>query len=532
MPTAPTPPNTHHASPVAGTPAPALGIPPAIWVCGAVLVGCALGATRHEAWLPVVGLGVVALILAALSRMAAAWTIAIVLLALGGALWRTAPLPPHRVQWPNTAVSEVHGITTAWPITNSGGSTVRVPVHIVSARTKTDWQATDATFMAILPDYPVIARGDAVFIIGAPRLEASAETDGTLYSRYARVERANTRHNGEDIAHMLMAGMRGRIEAAVRPPESGLIVGMLLGEKSALDPGTRSAMAATGTTHFIVIDGGSVAQMAGLIAVVGRAIGARRRSVWILVSLAGIMAYAFIMGADPPVIRAVTMGTIALLAPLLGRRADPLVSLGFAAAAMALWHPAIVTSLSFLISFSATFGVIALTPWVHRQMERVALERRFPHLTEMLAVSVAVYLATEPIIWHAFGQISPVSPVANVILEPLAPAIMALGAAASALTFLPIPLVAQAVGVVAAVPAWLFLRIVHLGAALPLAGMLAPQPGVAATLACYIVPTLVVFAMKAVREWRGNISRGVFGWGVSGFAVTLAAALVVLFWTT
>ncbi len=528
MDASPTPTDVH----AAGTPTPALGVPPAIWVCGAVLVGCVLGPTRHDAWLAVVALGAIALILAALSRIAAGWTVALTLLALGGALWRTAPPPLHVVQWPNATVSEVHGVVTAWPVTNSTGNTVRVPVHVVAAHTKTEWQAADATFMAILPNYPVVARGDAVFIIGTPRLEASGETDGTLFSRYARVERANTQHNWQDVAHTLTKGLRGRIEAAAPPPESGLIVGMLLGDKSALDSGTRSAMSATGTTHFIVIDGGSVAQMAGLIAVVGRAIGSRRRGAWILVSLAGIVAYALVMGAEPPVIRAVTMGAIALLAPLLGRRADPLVSLGVAAAGMALWKPAIVTSLSFLISFAATFGVIALTPWVYRQMERVALARRFPHLTEMLAVSVAVYLATEPLIWHAFGQISPVAPVANVILEPLAPAIMALGAAASALTLLPVPLVAHVIGVAAAAPAWVFLRIVHLGAALPLAGMLVPQPGVAATLACYIVPTLAVFAVKAAREWQGNIPRGVFGWGMSGFIVTLAAALVALLWMT
>jgi len=515
---------------VAGTPAPALGIPPALWACGAVLVGCALGPTRHDAWLPVVALGAMALILAALSRITVAATVAFALLALGGALWRAAPPSPHVVRWPNAVVSEVHGIVTAWPATNSTGNTVRVPVHVVSAHTKTDWQAADATFTAILPNYPAVARGDAVFIIGTPRLEAGAETDGTLFSRYARVERANTQRNWEDVAHLLTTGLRGRIEAAVPPPEAGLVVGMVLGDKSALDPGTRSAMSATGTTHFIVIDGGSVALMAGLIAAMGRAIGARRRGVWTLISLVGIAAYAFIMGADPPVIRATTMAAIALLAPLLSRRADPLVSLGVAAAGMALWQPAIVTSLSFLISFAATFGVIALTPWVHGQMERVAVARRFPHLTEMLAVSVAVYLATEPLIWHAFGQISPVAPVVNVVLEPLAPPIMALGAAASALTFAPIPFVAQSVGTVAAVPAWLFLRIVHLGVALPLAGVLVPQPGVGATLACYAMPALTVFAVKAAREWRGNVPRGVFGWGVSGFAVTLAAAIAALLW--
>jgi len=522
----------------AGTTTPALGIPPAVWVCGAVLLGCTLGPTRHSAWHVVIALAVVALALAALSRITTAWTIALVLLALGGALWRAAPPPLRVVQWPNVSsagsVNEVIGIATAWPVTTTTGNTVRVPLHVTGARTKDDWQKVDATFTMLVPAYPPIARGDAVFVIGTPRLQGGAESDGTLFASYLRVERANTEHTWEDVAHAITAGLRARIEAAVRPPESGLIAGMLLGEKSALDTRTRNALATTGTTHLVVISGWNISLVAGLLAAFGRLFGAKRRGMWAFVSLAGIVAYTLAVGAEPSVVRAAIMGAVAVVAPLVGRRADSLVALGVAAAAMSLWQPTVVTNLSFLFSLVATFGVLVVAPWLHEQLTRFAMGRMFPHLTEIFAVTFAAHLMTEPLAWYAFGRVSLIAPIVNVIVEPLVPPIMALGAAVSAMGFLPTSTATEILGAVAALPAWLFLRVIHLGAALPLAAVSVPQAGVWIAAACYAVPAAIILAMKATRVWRGAVSPGTMNmrWGVGGFAVTLAIALVAVIWTT
>ncbi len=512
-----------------GIPASALGVPPLVWVCGAALLGCASGPTRGDAWIVVVAFALVALALASMLRSGAAWTAAFAVLAFGVSLWHAAPPAPRPVRWPAGEVQTMRGVVLAWPVLSDRYA--RTPVRIVAARADGPWEEADATLTAFLPPYPPVARGDIVYLSGTVRLQRESERDGVLFARFASVERANRRLTPDDLRHAITTGLRGRVEAHVRPPESGLIVGMLLGERAAPDAATRDALNATGTTHLVVVSGWNIALVAGLFAAAGRGIGGNRRRLWAAASLAGIAAYTFAVGAEPPVVRAAIMGGAGLVAPLVGRRADPLASLALAAAAMALLHPPVVASLSFLFSLAATFGVLVVAPWLLRQMERVAIGRATPWLTAPLSVTLAAQLMTEPLAWHAFGRVSLVAPLVNVVVEPLVPLIMATGAAAAVFGGVPVPLVGEAVGAVASLPAWLFLRMIRFGAAVPFASVPLPQPGFTLTVACYLVPALVVLAAR----WRAGrhewVPTRAARWGAGGFVATLALALVgVLLW--
>lgn len=257
-----------------GIPAPALGVPPLVWGCSAVLLGCALGPTRGAAWAVVVALGLVALPLAAPLHSGAAWTAVCALLAFGLALWHAAPAPARPMQWPAGEVQGMRGVVLAWPVVSDRYA--RAPVRVTSVRTDGTWEPTNATLTAFLPPYPPMARGDSVYLTGTVRLRAEGESDGVLFARFASVERANRQTTPDDVRHAITVGLRGRVEAHVRPPESGLIVGMLLGERAAPDATTRAALSATGTTHLIVVSGANIALVAGLFAAAGRGIGTRR----------------------------------------------------------------------------------------------------------------------------------------------------------------------------------------------------------------------------------------------------------------
>ena len=347
-----------------------------------------------------------------------------------------------------------------------------------------------------------------------------------LFARFASVERANRQTTPDYLRHAITTGLRTRVEAHVRPPESGVIVGMLLGERAAPDAATREALNATGTTHLIVVSGSNIALVAGLFAAAGRGIGGRRQRLWAVLSLAGIAAYTFAVGADAPVVRAAIMGGAGLVAPLVGRRADALASLALAAAIMALLHPPVVASLSFLLSLAATFGVLIVAPWLRRQMERVAVLHAVPWLTAPLSVTLAAQLLTEPLAWHVFGRVSLVAPLVNVAVEPLVPLIMATGAAAAVSGGVPVLFVGEVVGAVASLPAWLFVRIIRFGAAVPFASVLLPQPGFGLTVACYLVPALAaLIARWRAEQYPWHLTRATW-WSVGGFAAVFAVALV------
>ena len=514
-------------------PAPAVAtlpsLPPVLPIGGAFLLGVAFGPARPDLWPLLLAIGVAAVACAALARTAAAWIAALAVLALAFGLWRATPPPPRAVRWPAAPVNAVRGVATTWPV--ASGESVRVTVAADGARTSGGWEPAGATLTAFLPPYPTVARGDTVIVVGMPALRPSGAdaTDGVLFGQSLRVVRAEQPAGADTGRRNLRERLIAGIAANVRAPEAGFAAGVLLGERSAIDARTRAALNATGTSQHVVISGWNIALIVGLLGAVARALGWERRVGWLGVSVGGIAAYTVVVGADSSVVRAAIMGAVGLIAPALGRRGDPLIALALAMAAMAAVNPAVVGDLAFLLSGAATFGVLVVAPWLARQARRVPLLDRIGWLTELIAVAVGAQLMTEPVIAHAFGRVSLVSPLVNVLVEPLVPAIM-LGAGATALLALfPFGFPAAVAGVCTAVPAWLFLRIIGVAASLPGAALQLPQPGTLLTVLLYAVPA-------AIALWRAFLRPHAVRWlltatpreavaGVTSFAIVAVVCL-------
>ncbi len=474
--------------PLAGV-ASRLGVlPPILWPCCGILVAGAIGSDYHNAWRVVAlfGLGMAAL--AAVARSGEVMIAALTCLALAAGLYRAEPVANRAVVWTNESINAVRGIVATWP--NPHGEMVQTRVAIVAVRSERGWQPATATLRATVPSYPPIHRGDVIVVGGVATLRRNwwPDADGSLYGQWARIERRDDTTTPTDLRHRAVARFITGIERYVRSPEANLATGMLLGEKSVLDTPTRDALNATGTTQHVVISGWNISIVIGLFAALGRNCTLRRRRAWSLAALATVALYTFAVGADLSVVRAAVMGGAALIAPLVGRRADPLVWLALACGIMALLDPTVVHDLSFLLSSTATFGVLVVAPWMAKVARRFSVDQHFPHLMELGAVAVAAYLMTEPIILHSFGRVSLISPLINIVVEPLVPVIMACGFVTALLSFLPFALPAAVAGVFTAVPAWLFLKIIVAAGALPISAVRLPQPGLDLTLLLYAFP--------------------------------------------
>jgi competence protein ComEC len=228
------------------------------------------------------------------------------------------------------------------------------------------------------------------------------------------------------------------------------------------------------------------------------------------------------------------MGGAALVAPLVGRRSDPLVWLAIACATITLIDPTVTHNLSFLLSCAATFGVLVVAPWLADIMRRFRAGRVFPRGTEVGAVAIAAYLTTEPIILHAFGRVSLISPVVNFIVEPLVPIIMAAGFITALLSYIPFAIFGDVAGLCTALPAWLFLRVVYTAGALPFSAMQLPQPSLGLTTLIYALPACIAFrayefAPRIRAAFVAVRARDAALYGL-GFLGTLIVALALAAW--
>ncbi len=238
--------------------------------------------------------------------------------------------------------------------------------------------------------------------------------------------------------------VRARLSAFIRgvaPGQAGVLEALLLGEQGRIAPGVRDAYARAGVAHVLSVSGLHVAFVALLVAGM---LGALLRRFPALASgghgrgwaLAGGMAaawgYALLAGGQAPGLRAATMAGALAAAAIVRRRGDAVTALLLAAGWLALAEPArlfeVGTQLSFLSTAWLVLGWPAIAPRSELALDIPEGRRPLPArvaraaarwIRTSLAITLGVTLVTAPIQANAFGRISLVAPLANLIVVPL-----------------------------------------------------------------------------------------------------------------
>ncbi|HEV8654851.1 MAG TPA: ComEC/Rec2 family competence protein [Candidatus Limnocylindria bacterium] len=277
---------------------------------------------------------------------------------------------------------------------------------------------------------------------------------------------------GLDLAQLVsLGGLRADLAHPLRmlvpEPESGILLGIVLGERASVSPDLAYAFAVSGTTHLLAISGFNMTLVGAAVALALR--GRARPPVRAVATVAAIVAYSLLVGLAPSVMRAALMASVASCGLASGRRAATANALCVAVTAMLFADPAAIADLGFLLSASATAGLVL---W------QAALAARFAALPgalrEGLATTLAASAPTLPVVAAAFGRVSLVSPIANLVAVPLFPPLMLAGAAASAIGALSLDL-ARPVALVAYGCALALRTVVEAFAALPIAAVSVPS---------------------------------------------------------
>ena len=232
-------------------------------------------------------------------------------------------------------------------------------------------------------------------------------------------------------------------------PEASLLAGILLGMEEGIPADVAEAFRDTGTAHIIAISGSNIAIIAGFVAAtLGRLMDARRRF-WVAgLSTLLVLGYAFLVGWDAAVVRAAIMGGVALFAAPFGRRPNGLNSLAFVASVMAFFNPNILWDVSFQLSFMATLGLVlfagpfseAFSQMMARRWGAGLAARLTGPVGEYVLFTLAAQLTTLPVILAQFERLSAVALLANPLILPAQPVVMATGGLAllSGLLFQPV----------------------------------------------------------------------------------------------
>lgn len=206
-------------------------------------------------------------------------------------------------------------------------------------------------------------------------------------------------------------------------PESSLLAGELLGEKSALDGDLKTDFRRTGVIHIVVLSGFNISIVAIFIMwLLERFLHPR---IALFISIVSIVLFAMLVGGGATVIRASIMAILATVARIIGRDYDVTRALFFAGFFMILQNPKIlVFDISFQLSFLATLSLIYISPLLEKKLGWVSDQFK---LRETLVQTLSAQLFVLPLLIYSIGEFSIVSILVNVLVVPLVPFAMLFG---------------------------------------------------------------------------------------------------------
>lgn len=224
-----------------------------------------------------------------------------------------------------------------------------------------------------------------------------------------------------------------KIQEVLPSPHSELVMGMVLGEDQFnLIPTYNDILKKVGLVHVVVVSGYNISLVFALLM---RVLGSQYKAKNLIIGLFATLIYAGISGFGIPAVRAWIMGSIAVIFKFYGRPADGIKVLMFSAIVILCLTPDQLFSVSFMLSFLATLGVM-LVPEALKGLCACVGAKKLPAYLEDFNTSLSAQLMVNPVLSYYFGTISLVSLIANPLVLWVVPICTILGGLLTFLAFI------------------------------------------------------------------------------------------------
>lgn len=211
------------------------------------------------------------------------------------------------------------------------------------------------------------------------------------------------------------------IKKVLPEPHASLGLGYLIGQQYDLPITLMNSLQAVGLTHIIVASGYNLSV---IVRITRRLFAKVSKYLSFLVSIFLILVFVGIAGLGPSVFRASLVSGLSLAAWYYGRRFHPITLIIFTMSITLLFNPNyILGDIGWQLSFLAFIGVMILSPLLACYLFG---ENKINAVFQILLETFSAQIMTLPIIMLAFGQMSNIAIIANLLVLPTIPVVMLL----------------------------------------------------------------------------------------------------------
>jgi competence protein ComEC len=320
-------------------------------------------------------------------------------------------------------------------------------LDIKRLRTKVGWRTKSGRVLVNVFRPLRVYYGDYVVITGKLHWPFNFDSEGNFsYRDYLRhqgirlilsvkkdapVEILNSHQASffKEISLKIRDCFRNVLSEHLTENESGIMQAVLLGDRTNIPKHVRELFVRTGTAHILAISGLHIGIITGLIFLFLKLLPIGRRP-QLIFTIMLVIAYAFLTGGRPSVVRATIIAVTLLFSLLVERETDSVNSLSLAAFLILLVNPLNLFDIGFQLSFISVLGILWFCPWISRHISsRFNQEnnRVKNMIIQAAAVSSAAWIGVLGLIAYYFQIITPVTLIANLLIVPFISLIIALG---------------------------------------------------------------------------------------------------------
>lgn len=211
------------------------------------------------------------------------------------------------------------------------------------------------------------------------------------------------------------------VRSVVDEPMASLGLGFLLGQRNELPSDLSENLKIAGLTHIVVASGYNLTILVRVARKFFEKISRYQAALW---SVSLILVFMAITGWSASMTRAGLIAGIGLWAWYYGRKSHPLTLISLAGALTAFVNPAYAWGdLGWMLSFAAFAGILVLAPLLSAYFYSNDKPSFVPRL---IIETTSAQIMTLPILLVAFGKMSLVALLSNVLILPLIPLAMLL----------------------------------------------------------------------------------------------------------
>ncbi len=238
---------------------------------------------------------------------------------------------------------------------------------------------------------------------------------GTIKVKNIKVLEKNKANILMQISNKIFEKIKGIIKSTYSEKIAKIVMGVMLGYTDEIDDEIKQDFSNSNISHVLAVSGMHISYIIILVTKSTKKIFGKRQSK-IIASIV-LLIYMFITGFSISVVRASIMGILTCMAFIVYRKSDTLNNISISALIILINNPYSLKSLSFLLTYGGTLGIIYFEPIVEKILKGIKIrnrkwkyvllriQRKCKNIIEVVSVSISAQVAIAPIMAMNFNSI-------------------------------------------------------------------------------------------------------------------------------